>query len=543
MKCRECGFSLADHVIYCPACGAQQQSDANPARTISVSAQKPSVANPALAGALAKAGKSPLPRPGDTFAARYRIEKYLGLGSLCNAYLCRDTAQGNRELVLKIMHARKASEPGMTDSFLFLAESVSKYDHRGIAKIFESGIHEGIPFYTMEWVTGTPLRMWLMERLNFENRVLPGLGIIRSLLDVFEVIHDRGCYGCLKPENVFITLNGPVVMDFAVVGFLSPQEFEFNSYARRYLPYMAPELRQDWGNLVPHSDYFSIGALLYEILVGRVPATPLRLPSELSRAFGIESDEIILKSMASRPMDRFGTLEGFKVAVESLQSTLLNAFPREAGGEPAQQEALPFDGRISDVDGPSSAVPHLDVTSDMQAVHNPNLAFSTAESEEFEAIRDPGSDTLAANPWMREKSDVPATDARRTQSPSVADGAPSVLDGAASIEKAEAEADSFSESPNRHSEQAHAQRRFAHDSVSPLPYGDALPPEGGVVAGHLIHNWDGLVENKTAPVLSDDISVEEEDAKPVPPWLWVLIALAGSLMVVGSAYFGLMLPK
>ena len=68
-------------------------------------------------------------------------------------------------------------------------------------------------------------------------------------------------------------------MDFGVVGFLSPQEFEFNSYARRYLPYMAPELRQDWSNLLPHSDFYSLGAMLYEILVGRVPA-PQLAPSQ-----------------------------------------------------------------------------------------------------------------------------------------------------------------------------------------------------------------------------------------------------------------------
>src|SRR5690606_15724731 len=154
-------------------------------------------------------------------------------------------------------------------------------------------------------------------------------------------------YGCLKPENVFITLNGPVVMDFGVVGFLSPQEFEFNSYARRYLPYMAPEVRQDWGNLLPHSDYFSLGAILYEIMVGRAPAPQLRLPSELSRYFGIESDEIILKSMASKPLDRFGTVEAFKQAVMSLQASLLNAVSPEGfpGLTPAasSRTSLPMD--------------------------------------------------------------------------------------------------------------------------------------------------------------------------------------------------------
>ena len=127
---------------------------------------------------------------------------------MCNSYLCRDLSAkagaAGQEVVLKVMHARKAAEAGLAESFLFLAESVAKYDHRGIARIYDSGSHDGAPYFAMEWVGGVPLRLWLMERLNFENRVLPGLGIIISLLDTFEAIHERGCYGCLKPENVFV---------------------------------------------------------------------------------------------------------------------------------------------------------------------------------------------------------------------------------------------------------------------------------------------------------------------------------------------------
>ena len=322
MQCNECGSSLAVNATFCPDCGASQLNTP-PIRT-----RKPrEVAKGPIAEVGSTLAKNTLPKPGDIFAGRYRIEKYLGLGSLCNAFLCRDSSEESREVVLKIMHARKAAEAGMADSFKFLAESVGRYQHPGIAKVFAADILDGVPYYTMEWIPGTPLRLWLMERLNFENRVLPGVGIIRSLLEIFETIHEHGCYGCLKPENVFITLNGPVITDFGVVGFLTPQEFEFNSYARRYISYMAPELRQDWSNLLPQSDIYSLGALLYEILVGRSPAPHLRLPSELSPIFGIDADEIILKSMAPNASDRFGTAEAFKLALEALQSTLLKVPP------------------------------------------------------------------------------------------------------------------------------------------------------------------------------------------------------------------------
>ena len=481
---------------------------------------------------MAKGGppKSPLPQPGDTLADRYRVEKFLGQGSLCNAYLCRDLKGGNREVVLKAMHARKAAEPGLAESFLFLADSISKYDHRGIAKTFESGRMGDTPYYTMEWVSGTPLRMWLMERLTFENRVLPGLGLLRSLLETFEAIHERGCYGSLKPENVFVTLSGPVVMDFSVVGFLSPQEFEFNSYARRYLPYMAPELRQDWSNLIPHSDYYSLGAILYEILAGRAPSSPLRLPSELSELFGIEADEIILKAMAPSPLDRFGTLEAFRGAVESLQASLLAA--SGAGG----------------IQPGSEGSRSMQVASDAFTVHNPDETFATAPG--FNPAADgPGSfgqvpgpaDSLNGNVWARESS--MGTD------PQEAEGNPyqAIADpGSANPAQADGVRSDFPGIDSREGEAAHALRRFVNSPRSAFPDGE-IPAPG-------VFNPDagnGEARSLVAPAsaltgawenLAVDPAAAEEESDPVPAWLWISIALAGCCMVVLSAYFGLLLP-
>ena len=517
MQCRECGASIASNVAFCPNCGVRQSvaapaapapvapapaaAPAPPAKAPIRPQSKPLVSQDAAGQAVARPSKAVLPQAGETFANRYRVEKYLGLGALCNSYLCRDlsakSGAANQEVVLKVMHARKAAEAGLPESFLFLAESVAKYDYKGIARIYDSGRHDGAPYYAMEWVGGVPLRLWLMERLKFENRVLPGLGIIVALLDTFEIVHERGCYGCLKPENVFITLNGPVITDFGVVGFLTSQEFEFNSYARRYLPYMAPEIRQDWGNLLPHSDFYSIGAILYEILVGRAPAAQLRLPSELSSIFGIEADEIILKSMAASPLDRFATVEAFKHAVLALQSSLLNARPPEAvPGLPAS--AVPGSG--------PRAHSFLDRTSDISTLHNPDEAFD-----------DPDSSREMVAPG------VDAEGERTLFQP----GQPRSEEG-----EGERALSAFAGLGGRIVEEAHTQRRFAHPP-QPVPPG----PEGHVASP--ARAWEDLEPETNAAAKPSGIP-EEEDADPVPAWLWISIALAGSCMVVLSAYFGLM---
>jgi serine/threonine protein kinase len=537
MQCRECGASIAPNVAFCPNCGVRQ-SVAAP-----VPQSKPPArpAAPVAVGQLnAKPAKSVLPQAGETFANRYRVEKYLGLGALCNSYLCRDTGSGNQEVVLKLMHARKAAEAGLPESFLFLADSVAKYDYKGIARIYDSGRHEGTPWYSMEWVGGVPLRLWLMERLNFENRVLPGLGLIVSLLDTFEVIHERGCYGCLKPENIFVTLNGPVVTDFGVVGFLTPQEFEFNSYARRYLPYMAPELRQDWGNLLPNSDFYSIGAILYEILVGRAPAPQLRLPSELSRIFGIEADEIILKSMAARPLDRFATVEAFKQAVLALQATLLNARPQEALPGPGARPAIPASPASAPPAGTLRPQVHagLDVTSDMQTLHNPEVEFEEPGSRDMAiggTVSYPDAPGQSANPWIREqpaiRAGAEAAEARLAESDAAS--ARSVFYPASDLADGDKTLSSFTELGDRVVEEAHAQRRFAH---SPTPFAGA----GTEGAGGIVESPRAWESPSDEPEAAAEGIPEEEESEPVPAWLWVSIALAGSCMVVLSAYFGLL---
>lgn len=499
MQCRECGMKLASDAPFCTACGAARPEAADaPVREIRPLA-KPLVSQDGSAAKSGKNGKSPLPQAGEVFAKRYRVEKYLGLGSLCNSYLCRDTEGGNREVVLKVMHARKATEAGLAESFLFLAESVSKYDQKGIAKIHAWGSHDGAPYYVMDWVSGVPLRLWLMERLNFENRVLPGLGIIGSLLDIFEAIHERGCYGCLKPENVFVTLNGPVVTDFGVVGFLSSQEFEFNSYARRYLPYMAPEIRQDWSNLLPQSDYFSLGAILYEILVGRAPAQQLRLPSELSTLFGMEADEIILKSMAAKPLDRFVTVEAFKNAVVSLQSSLLNANPAEESREQSQPAYPNVTAR--------DRVP-MDVSSDISAAIDPE---ETRFGSEPESIFPPG---VLANP-------------ARAIFPPRPDG-----------EESEKAISTFANLGDRIVEETIVQRRFSHaPRVHAQAEPDTAPAETAAP-----NAWKNL-QSEDLAAEEPEKDADEIEAEPVPAWLWVSIALAGSCMVVLSAYFGLLNPN
>jgi serine/threonine protein kinase len=349
-SCPRCATAVSANVVVCPQCGAVGENAGT--MTLSMArpkleegaASSPRAPSPVAAsewpeeppsGSMAawRNGRTGSMAPGEVFANRFRIERLLGSGSLGTAFVAR--AAGVQGFIcLKLMHPRKAVDKQIARDWVRLQDAVTRYQSPGIAKVYEAGVHQDIPWMAMEYVPGPTLRMWMLEKLQFDTRVPPGLDLIQRLIRIFDRIHELGCYGVIKPENVVVTPKGPVLMDFGVPGFLTPQEFEFNAYARRYLPYMAPELRQDFANLLPQSDYYSIGALLYEILTGRPPAAPVTLPSSMSPIFGIEADEIILKSLAESPQDRFGSNIGFEGALNAMRQALAAkrpaAFPQNA---------------------------------------------------------------------------------------------------------------------------------------------------------------------------------------------------------------------
>jgi hypothetical protein len=251
----------------------------------------------------------------------------------------------------------------------------------------------------------------------------------------------------------------------------------------------------------------------------------LKLPSELSRAFGIEADEIILKAMAARPLDRFATVEAFRQAVVSLQASLLSR-PQDSGPVlPAA--ALP------------QAHPSLEITSDPVSIHNPDEDF---EEPGTGTLRTPGTGGMPAGggePWLREgvpdaegprgggqvASPFPAR-ARDPSAASPAGSGRSAGAGTAHPDAAEPAEEgrilsAFAQLGDKSLEEAHSKRRFAH-GAGPLAGAD---PRDRAAA-------------EAADAESGEAAFPGDDAAPVPAWLWILIALAGSCLVVLSAYFG-----
>ena len=192
-----------------------------------------------------------------------------------------------------------------------------------------------IPFIVMELVDGTTLR----ETLHVDSTVAPerALEMTAAILDALAASHAVGIiHRDIKPGNVMLTTSGQIkVADFGIARTAGDDAATVTQTATVMgtVQYMSPE--QARGDAVdPRSDLYSVGCLLYELLVGQTPfsgssaisiayqhvsETPLT-PTARNPSIPAEIDQIVMKALAKAPADRYQTAEQMKADIDAVQS-------------------------------------------------------------------------------------------------------------------------------------------------------------------------------------------------------------------------------
>ncbi|MEO5769709.1 MAG: AAA family ATPase, partial [Polyangia bacterium] len=249
-------------------------------------------------------------------------------------------------------------------------QALARIRHAGVVNIFEGGVFEGRPWYTMELIQGATLGQHLRgfredevsrttelpdslgvsgpADLRVITPMVPGalgptspwselpaptakggeiswtLEVVRRLCDPLAYIHGEGfVHRDLKPSNIFVRSDGtPILMDFGLVWWVREEGqrevLAVDAARGGTIAYMAPE--QARGNLVDaRADLFSLGCIIYEILTGRPPYlanTRLELaaahdhpavpPSKLGAAASPELEALVMALLERNPRDRIG---------------------------------------------------------------------------------------------------------------------------------------------------------------------------------------------------------------------------------------------
>ena len=210
---------------------------------------------------------------------RFEIRARLGAGAFGTVYKAYDPVL-DREVALKVPHPGSLQSPKLVERFLREAKASARLHHPHIIPVFDAGADGEIRYIASAFIPGRVLADAIEDEGPFDLR--RAAGIIRDLAEALQYAHSLGIvHRDVKPANIMLDAEGRAhLMDFGLARFdLSEEKLTKDGAVMGTPAYMPPEqARGDTAAIGPHSDQYSLGATLYELLTGH---TPFSGPSEI----------------------------------------------------------------------------------------------------------------------------------------------------------------------------------------------------------------------------------------------------------------------
>ena len=266
---------------------------------------------------------------------KYPISRVIGEGAMGVVYEAFDPVI-RRPLAIKTIRRElvEGSEKGasMVARFRNEAQAAGRLMHPGIAAVHEYGEDDDCAYIVREFVSGASLREYLARNTRFPEHDV--LSIMCQLLDALEYAHERGVWHRdIKPANLMVTRTGQLkITDFGIAR-IEANGLTLDGALIGTPGYMAPE--QFGSEPIDHRvDVYAAGALLYQLLAGRLPftgslesvmfRTATETPPPPSSVAGAQQwahfDEVVLRAMATDRDRRFQDAARFRQALVELNA-------------------------------------------------------------------------------------------------------------------------------------------------------------------------------------------------------------------------------
>ncbi len=253
---------------------------------------------------------------------RYQLLQTIGRGGMATVYLARDLML-ERPVAVKLLKQDLSTNPSFRKRFQQEAKAAANLSHPNIVTVHDFGFHKGRLFIVMENVPGQNLKEIIRETGKF--RLEEALTIIIQACAGIGYAHRAGLIHCdIKPHNILVTPDLRVkVTDFGIARALSTiQPDEHYDVVWGSPQYFSPEQASGLAPS-PASDVYSLGVILYEMLVGRLPFEsddPAELarmhrevlptpPRKINTNIPIALEQILLKVLAKEPSARYRTTD------------------------------------------------------------------------------------------------------------------------------------------------------------------------------------------------------------------------------------------
>jgi eukaryotic-like serine/threonine-protein kinase len=288
---------------------------------------------------------------GEVLSDRYEVEELVGTGGMSSVYRAHDRLL-DRKVALKVLHQQYSEDGDYIERFRREARAVAALSHPNIVTVIDRGEHEGRQFIVFEYIDGENLKA-LIERRG-PAPVTTSLELAMQIARGLSFAHQQGLiHRDVKPQNILLNGDGQAkVTDFGIARSVDVQHgMTQTGTVLGTSDYIAPEQAQ--GHRVDeHTDVYSLGVVLYEMLTNEVPfpgenfvAVAMRHINEEPPAIRDKRPDVsprleaaVQRAMAKRPEDRFPTMADF---CRELEANLAEAQGGTAVAAPAPPPARP----------------------------------------------------------------------------------------------------------------------------------------------------------------------------------------------------------
>jgi eukaryotic-like serine/threonine-protein kinase len=282
----------------------------------------------------------------EALAASYAVDRVLGRGGMATVFRAEDLKH-RRQVAIKVLDQEVSAQIG-PERFAREIEIAARLQHPHILPLYDSGSAAGLLYYVMPLVEGESLR----DRLDREKQLSQeeAIRIVTEVASALSYAHSHGVvHRDIKPENILLSGGTAVVADFGIARAVDESEQSLTKAGTVIgtPAYMSPEQATGATQIDGRSDQYSLGCVLYEMLVGQPPFTGptaqaiiarhsldmVSPPSIMRPGIPDAMEDSLLKALSKVPADRFATTTLFAEAL---------AVPSRASG----YRGRPTEGRV-----------------------------------------------------------------------------------------------------------------------------------------------------------------------------------------------------
>ncbi len=317
IKCPKCQFDNPDTQKFCGECGTQLKAVYSETKTLRTSVKDSTV--------------------GEIISEKYKLLEELGSGGMGVVYKAEQIKPVKRNVALKIIKLGMDTKQ-VVARFETERQALAVMDHPNIAKVFDGGATEtGRPYFVMEIVRGLPITEYCdKQKLTTRER----LELLTQVCQAIQHAHQKGViHRDLKPSNILVVVQEdkpvPKIIDFGIAKAIEHRLTERTLFTEQGQligtpEYMSPEQAEMSGlDVDTRTDIYSLGVMLYELLVGVLPFDPETLRSA---SFG-EIQRIIRDEEPSKASTRISSLGDTQTSIAEHRKTDPSSLSRELKGD------------------------------------------------------------------------------------------------------------------------------------------------------------------------------------------------------------------